>query len=215
MIRVDLPGSPVHYTSKVRTPGELFLQATPIPSNPDWQKHNYWKEIHEYLYQALRGICMYCASWTPRRRDAARGLDSTSIDHYIPKSAAPERAYDWDNFRLCRSRLNHRKGNFVDVLDPCSIANGWFTLDFSTFLIQPTSDLEPAIGTGVRSSIERLQLNTDPDYVNERIAVIRLYSLDKVDLPQLTVRYPFIGHQILHQDFDVRFKPRLRDFFTR
>jgi hypothetical protein len=213
VIHVDLPPPPSHYVSKVKARGEDFLRRTPHPSSEDWRKHNYWKEIHDYLYQALKGICMYCASWTPRKEGTVP--DYTSIDHFIPKSSVPPHAYEWTNFRLCRSRLNHRKDNFRDVADPCAIHTGWFMLDFATFLITPATDLGTTVFSTIKATIDRLQLNSDSDYVNERIGIIRMYSIGDVDLVHLASRYPFIADQIIRQDFDTLYKPRLKRFFER
>jgi hypothetical protein len=164
------------------------------------------------------------ASWTHSIRfarqfvhikDCVTHLDHTSIDHYIPKSADPTKAYEWSNFRLSRSRLNQRKANFRDVLDPCAVSNDWFVLDFFTFRMKPAPELPAGTDAKVRATISRLQLNTDPDYVNERIEVIRRHALDAITFPQVRARWPFIAHQMLVQGFETAHKPRLAAFFLR
>src|SRR5438128_10978898 len=106
MIHVTMPAPPAHYVPDVQRPGEAFIRATPSPPAAQWSAHRYWQLIHDDLYNGLRGICSYCASWSPRR---SANDDHTSIDHYVPKNRVPRRAYAWTNFRLCRERLNHRK----------------------------------------------------------------------------------------------------------
>src|SRR6266850_6108989 len=152
MIRMILGAPPAHYATRVRDRGRAFLRRRPWPSHNQWKNHNYWREVHDDLYQQHNGICAYCASWTPRRRISPSDPDNTSVDHFIPKSAVPNQAYEWTNFRLCRARLNHRKDIFRDVLDPCTIADDWFELDFLTFRIRPASGLSPGISTRVRAT---------------------------------------------------------------
>jgi uncharacterized protein (TIGR02646 family) len=215
LIPVILPPPPPHYISKVKQPGEAFLVANPAPTNKDWSLHNYWRNIHNYLYQSLGGICVYCASWTPRLGDSFKRTDSTSIDHFAPKSINPKKAYDWNNFRLCRARLNHRKGEHTDVLDPCAMTDRCFVLDFSTFRIEPASGLSSSLEIRVKSTIKRLQLNDDEDYVAQRIQVIQDYCLGKVSIKQLMMKYPFIAGEIVIQDFDLKFRARWANYFKR
>lgn len=212
LIVVAVSPAPAHYAARVRDRGARFLARTPNPRQTDWKRHAYWRDIHDDLYQLHVGICMYCASWTPRRLGNS-GTEHTSVDHFVPKSVDPPRAYAWDNFRLCRSRLNRRKSNFQDVLDPFIVNNDWFTLQFTTFLIVPTEGLARELATRVEASIDRLQLNADTDYVNERIGAVREYSLGKVTLARLRSKYPFIAEQMQRQDFDRVFKNRFETYF--
>lgn len=65
----------------------------------------------------------------------------------------------------------------------------------------------------VEATIDRLQLNADTDYVNERIGAVREYSLGKVTLARLQSKYPFIADQMQRQDFDSVFKHRFESHF--
>ena len=206
MIRVSLPASPAHYVSTVRQPGLAFLAATPHPTRDDWQRHRYWSEIHGYLYREHQGVCGYCASWTPRRPRKG-GPDHTSIDHFIPKSRDPQRAYEWENFRLARAKLNNRKADFEDVVDPCGIQAGWFQLSFSTFLIRPAADLPFVTQQRIRDTIARLELNSDPAYINERARVAYRYAAGKFPFNDLERLYPFVAAEMTAQHFDAVLKP--------
>jgi hypothetical protein len=210
MIRVTLPTAPANYEVDVSRPGEAFLRAVPTPTPAQWNQHRYWNLIHDDLYRGLRGICNYCASWSPRR---SAGDDHTSIDHFIPKSRAPRLAYSWKNFRLCRERLNNRKKHHSDIVDPCGIRDGVYVIDFDTFQIKPLYSLPQQVARKIRDTIDRLELNTDRDYVNERMRIVRAYSLDEVTMNYVKDRYPFIAQQMSIQDFDVQFKERWRSFF--
>ena len=138
----------------------------------------------------------------------------SSVDHFVPKSVAPTQAYEWGNFRLCRRRLNERKDIHRDVLDPFTLAPGWFELDFRTFLLVPNSTLPHVDRAQVVETIDRLQLNADNDYVNERIGVIRQYCLGHARFAQLVDFYPFIAAEMYRQDFNANFLPRMKIFFS-
>lgn len=210
MIRVQLPAAPVDYEAKVRNPGHAFLAANPHPTGDAWKAHRYWNRTHGYLYAQLRGICVYCSAYTPRR-PSAKSVDHTSIDHYVPKSRGNHlQAYEWTNFRLCRARLNNRKADFEDVLDPCTIQGGWFQLNFTTFALLPDPALAAGLQQQVLDSIDRLRLNDDDAYVNERARAVYGYADKKLPFAELSRRYPFIACEMVAQDFDLAHLPRFR-----
>jgi hypothetical protein len=205
MIPITLPAPPAHYQTSVRQPGLTFLAATPNPTPKEWNKHRYWQNIHEDLYKWHRGVCVYSASWTPHPRH--RRVDHTSIDHFVPKSKNRPLAYEWTNFRMVRSKLNNRKDSFEDVLDPCTLQPGWFRLNFTTFFLEPNATLPARDQRQVVTTIQRLLLNGDPAYVNERARVIYRYSADKMTFADVQRLYPFIAVEMQAQDFDAVFKP--------
>lgn len=213
MIRVVASNPPPNYAMKVHIPGQAFLRRTPAPNAKQWGRHSYWKEIHTDLWNLHSGVCMYCASWSPRRPNGGR-LSSTSVDHFVPKSVDASRAYEWANFRLARSRLNHRKDNFQDVIDPF-LAGPWFELRFSTFLIEPAAGLPLPTAARVQQTIDRLGLNSDEDYVKERISVIRLYSLGRIPFAGIVTKYPFIAQEIQRQNFDQTLRARYAALFSQ
>lgn len=102
-----------------------------------------------------------------------------------------------------------------DVLDPCAIPDGIFVIDFLTFRLNARDRLPSPVAQRVTETIDRLQLNTDRDYVNERIRIIRAYSLDEITASHVQERYPFIGQQMVRQDFDANFRTKWRDYFKR
>jgi len=209
MIRVQAPPPPPFYEARVRARGEAFLKANPFPTRDDWQRHRYWSRIHPYLHKRLRGICSYCASFTPHRR-APASVDHTSIDHFVPKSRNRNLAYEWTNLRLCRTRLNHRKADFEDVLDPYTVQDGWFRLSFTTFVLFPDPTLPEDRQQQVRDTISRLELNDDDTYVNERALAVYSYADDRLSLTELGRFYPFIAAEMVSQDFDVAYLPQFK-----
>lgn len=102
-----------------------------------------------------------------------------------------------------------------DVLDPCVVPDGIFVIDFLTFRLDARERLPGPVARQVKATIDRLQLNTDREYVNERIRIIRAYSLDEITAGYVQERYPFIGQQMVRQDFDANFKTKWRDYFKR
>lgn len=212
MIKIRQFPAPAIYVSAVRRPGLRFLLRHPKPSKKDFSNHNYWKNIHGDLYTLYNGICSYCASWTPRNPGIAP--DHTSVDHFIPKSVQPILAYEWTNFRLCRSRLNFNKGDSTEVMDPFYIENGWFQIDFTTFLIIASIELPGLIRDHINRTIDILGLN-DNDYVDERLEIIKLYTLDRVTINSLELKYPFIAEEIRRSNFDANLKQLMRPYFQQ
>lgn len=206
MIPVALPNTPVNFEARVRQPGLAFLTTTLHPTHAEWNAHNYWSRVHGELYAGHAGICVYCASWTPRRHGTG-GIDHTSIDHFVPKSRLPREAYNWTNFRLSRSKLNQRKDRFEDVIDPCALQPGLFRLDFTTFLIQPAPGIPAASRDRVRDTVDRLGLNSDNQYVIERARAIYRYVAGRATFAEITRRYPFIAAEMLAQQFDAVLRP--------
>jgi uncharacterized protein (TIGR02646 family) len=214
LIRIVATHEPIDFEARVRSPGNAFLATIPNPIGRQWEGHEYWRNIHGDLFLAYKGICAYCASWTMLPDSSRRPIES-SVDHFIPKSAQPTQAYEWNNFRLSRRRLNQRKGNHQDVIDPFLLAPRWFKINFSTFLINPHEELSVEDRLLVEKTIERLELNADNDYVQERISVIREYCLSNITIEQIQTKYPFIALEMEIQNFDEVYLPHMREYFRR
>ncbi len=113
----------------------------------------YWVEAIDDLMTAYRRICAYSCF----RIHPVTG--ARSVDHMAPKSRSWDRVYEWGNYRLCSSRLNARKNNFGDVLDPFEVKDGWFVLELFGFQVLPAPELEEAAKQKVLATIDRLGLN--------------------------------------------------------
>lgn len=211
MIPVTQAAEPPDFDANVRQRGLVFLARVPNPNGNQWNSHSYWADALGDLHTSYDDVCAYCGSFTLRA--AGSVPESSSVDHYIPKQTDPHSAYEWDNYRLCRARLNHRKDNHQDVLDPFTIPEGWFQLDFRTFLIRPSPALAPGERELVSATIDRLQLNADSDYVDERVRVVRAYCLQKATFEDLSRRYPFIASEMTRQNFDVDLLPSMSTGF--
>ena len=213
MIRVDKYDPPAHYAEMVKQPGQLFLESTMAPTKQEWNKHKYWRHIHDDLYFLYNGICSYCATWTPRGKGEGDSNRMTSVDHFIPKSIQPIQAYEWENFRLCRARLNHNKGSKVGLIDPMNISGDWFVIDFYTFLIQSNNSLHIELKSQVNYTVRVLGLNHD-DFVNQRVDIIKNFVLGIVTFSDLQEIYPFIAYEMSRQNFDELHKENMINYFS-
>lgn len=214
LIPVALAPEPGDFNTKVREPGVAFLQSNPTPTGRAWRGHEYWRGVIGDLLDAYKNICSYSGSWTKRSRPGgSTAIEDSSVDHFVPRSKSPSQAYEWDNFRLSRARLNNRKSNHDDVLDPFVLPSGWFTIDFRSFLVVPNRELPDPSKADVQATIDRLELNSDDDYVLERFSVVRGYCLGIVTPDILDARWPFIASEMHAQDFDTVFLPRMQPVF--
>lgn len=212
MIRIVKQPPPSHYFNLVRNPGRAFIKRHPNPTANEFARHSFWREIHDYLYQINNGICAYCSSWTPR--SSLSSDDHTSVDHFIPKSFAPYLAYEWSNYRLCRARINQRKGNSLKIIDPFQVVNGWFQIDFTTFQIIAGDAVSIYVKNRIDTTINILDLN-DTIYIDERVEVIRQYCLSKVTITDLKLLYPFIASEIIRTEFDVYYRQTMASYFVK
>lgn len=203
MIFVQEQAEPADFHIKVRKPGQAFLKTNSTPSNKDYKPHRYWKEID--LHTAYGGICAYSAHWIPPRG---------TVDHYIPKSAKSDLAYEWSNYRLCTEKLNNYKDSKLDVMDPFSVKSGWFVIDFDTFFIEPQDGLPEYIKTAVSNTIKRLRLNDDDDLVQGRANTVSLYSNGDVPFEFLLRRYPFLARELERQGLREAIKARPKSLTT-
>lgn len=204
---------PADFDVRVRQPGTAFLHTAPYPTARKWRSHEYWRRALGDLLVVYQGVCSYSGSWTKANVGGVSSIEDSSVDHFIPKSTAPAQAYEWANVRLSRARLNHRKDNHTDVLDPFTLPNGWFTLDFRSFLVLPNPTLSNSNRRKVQKTIDRLGLNADNDYVQERLDVVQEYCLRKSTPATLDRFWPFIAREMRAQKFDTAFLPLMQTVF--
>ena len=174
----------------VRQRGRAFLAKTPKPTSQDFKPHHYWKDARSHLHRAYRGLCAYTASYL---------VESSSVDHFVPKSVSPNLAYEWDNFRLASPRVNSHKGDSVDIVDPFEIAADWFHLDLPSCLVVPAPGLDHALRGKVGRTIRVLKLNGDDQLVEARCEALLFFAREEVTLAFLDARYPFLAHEVRRQ----------------
>lgn len=192
MIPVKPQPEPADFEKKVRSKGVVFLQS--VTQLKAWDNREYWRECLKDLYGAYNQVCAYSAQWIPPIEG------SSTVDHFIPKSVKPELAYEWSNFRLSCLKMNARKRDFQDVLDPFQMKPGWFTLNFPSLLVKPNPDLEESIKSQVRSTIKRLKLNDDDVCVKHRQDWLMRYCEEKFKFEFLKETAPFIAYELERQN---------------
>jgi hypothetical protein len=210
MIPVILQAEPAQFGNRVRRPGRAFLRRNPPPTTIQIRAKNYWRRCHDDLYSLYNGICAYSAQWTPRTKNPAN-IEHSSVDHYVPLSANHALAYEWNNYRLARARLNNNKAS-EHVMDPFGIQPDWFVINFRTFLIRPNDGLSLALENDIEATITQLDLNHD-DFVQERVGILQAYADDPptgISFDFLESHYPFIAYELRRQGDVESIRTRMR-----
>lgn len=192
MIPVQPQPEPTDFAQRVREPGAEFLRQLPRPTAKQWKGREYWQHALPDMRTAYKGICAYCAHWIPH------STGSHSIDHFMPKSMAPELAYEWHNFRYVSSRFNSRKGTRA-ILDPFELEPNWFVLAFPSLLIKPNPTLQPDQKKAVLNTITILKLNTDETLVQERQNWLEFFGTGDISFAHLQKKVPFIAYELKRQ----------------
>lgn len=193
MIRVCPQPEPADFATQVRQPGMSFLLTNPQPKGDDWKGRDFWTRTIPAMRSAYKGICAYTCHFI------ASDTGWSSIDHFIPKTNFPHLAYEWSNFRFVCGRLNGRKGKHVDVLDPFTIDDYWFTIDFSSMLLKPAAGLSQIDRCKVEKTIHRLRLNDDETCVEARKNWLDAYCSNSVPFHFLEKMAPFLARELVRQ----------------
>ena len=193
MIPVKIKPEPFDFDDKVRKKGEDFLKVKPHPrSSKEWKGKEYWEAAILDMHDSYNGICAYCAEWIPLT------VGDPTVDHYIPKSVVPSKAYEWNNFRLSSLRFNRWKRDYQDVLDPFSIGQNWFYLHFPSLQVAPNPSLQPDISLKVTSTILRLRLNHNLCIRSRKRWIIDLCQ-GEIPFNYLERNAPFIAQEMIRQ----------------
>jgi len=204
MIPVPEQPEPPNFDADVRVPGQAFLARIPHPTRRQYgqERARYWMNARADLFRGYSGVCAYCSQFVL--------LADMSIDHYVPKSANPNLAYEWSNYRLSRKKLNGHKDNSPHVMDPFKIKYDWFTINFTNFRIEPLAGVPGYLEAHIKTTIDILQLNTDVDLIQERTRILVDYSNDLFPFSHLERRYPFIAYELRRQGLEVTIKTMIR-----
>lgn len=194
MIRVKPrpePAAPIFdFDQEVRRPGDAWLAANPGSAASAFPPH--WRKALPQLRRAYKGICAYFCCYV---RPATGG---GSADHFVAKSSAPHLAYAWDNYRFACARMNSRKQDASDVLDPFTLADGQFALSFTTMRVTPASGLSGQPLQEVRDTIARLDLNSE-ECRKEREEHWDNYNVYHLDVSRFVAFAPFIAMEAARQ----------------
>lgn len=212
MIRVTVAPEPERFDARVRKPGVLALhervgRPPPIPrtagrpceriesieSFEDLSPEHfppYWTEALDDLMSAYRRVCAYCC-FAIHPITGAR-----SVDHMIPKSERWDRVYEWGNYRLSAGRLNARKNDYQEVIDPFEVGDDWFEMEFVAFQLRPPGHLPAAIRECVQTTITRLGLN-DHMMCSARESDYTDYDTGEISFAVLTRESPLVAREVI------------------
>ncbi|MDZ4752430.1 MAG: hypothetical protein SGI87_12500 [Flavobacteriales bacterium] len=191
MIVISQQPEPESFDDVVRKKGLKFLRDNEPPYN--WTYHAYWRDSLPDLCRAYRSICAYCCHWIPNEQGSA------SVDHFIPKSITPDLAYEWANFRLASSKMNAKKRDYTDVVDPFEIQADTFILLFPAMLVKPNPRFSGAEKKSLWDTIKRLDLNADESLVKARLRWVLDYCDGHISFAYLQGKAPFIAAEIQRQ----------------
>lgn len=196
MIPITLQPEPAGFDAAVRQPGIAWLTANGIafagrvPANTEIPAH--WRNCLDDLHSAYSGVCAYLCIFVSRTTGGA------SVDHFVAKSALAGDAYEWSNFRLACSRLNSRKREYADVMDPIGLAHETFHLNLLDFSIAPNPALVPAEKQLAEKTVKRLGLDTAWARY-ERSDLYNEYLAGHIDADFLRRRSPFVWYEANRQ----------------
>jgi 5-methylcytosine-specific restriction endonuclease McrA len=174
-----------------RTAGKPFKKIGKHPSDIPVEKFpQYWTAVLEDLMAAYDEICAY-SCFRIHRVTGAR-----SVDHFAPKSRSWNKVYEWSNYRLCCSKMNSRKSDFGDVIDPFAVGPDWFQLELLGFQVIPNASLSARKRGAVLNTIERLGLNR---FRSDREKDAERYWSRDISLKVLREDSPFVAHELHRQ----------------
>ncbi len=157
MIHVVPQPEPESFDANVRRKGLAWLRRKNIALNqplpPQTALEPYWRHCLDEMHSRYNGCCAYLAVFFERVTGGG------SVDHFIAKSQWADLAYEWSNYRLACSRMNSRKREYADVLDPFEVENGWFHLEPVSGRIYPNPGLSSDLRCRVQTTIDRLGLD--------------------------------------------------------
>jgi hypothetical protein len=166
---------------------EHMVKVTSESEIPPEKLPSLWTRALDDLMSAYQQICAYsCIRIHPV-------TGSRSADHMVPKSRAWDRAYEWDNYRLACGKMNSRKKDFEDVLDPFDVEDHWFRLDPFNGEVYANQELEEHLRSRVTATIVRLGLQ---DFAQYRREQVMLYERGDITLFTLETETPFIAREL-------------------
>lgn len=211
MIRVEPAAEPATFDEKVRKPGLRALAEMVGESGLPKRRGRsrkvvatareditadafpaIWTEALPELLDAYGRICSYMGFYIERVTGAA------SVDHMLPKSLDWREVYEWRNYRLACSKMNSRKNDYRDVLDPFEIEDDWFRMELVSYQVIPAAGLAEDIHQQVVDTIERLKLN-DYDCLQLREEYAMAFEQGDITLDYLRRRAPFLAREIAAQ----------------
>lgn len=198
VIPVQPAPEPADFNEQVRLPGLRWLQKHKLPLSgpipPGTLLEPAWRACMKQLHRGYGGHCGYVSFYI----EPVTG--HRTADHFVPKSRHVELAYEWSNYRLACGKINARKQNFEDVLDPFEIEDQTFELNLCIGSIHPSPRLRSAQRQAAEATIQRLRLD-DGECRHMRKVLIDSYVTGQIDEDILRHYSPFVWHEMRRQDW--------------
>ena len=209
MIRVAPQPEPANFGELVRQPGswaiaELVGERSPRPpvrqcaqvatsreQIPGAKFPRYWKRVRGDLRARYDDVCAFSGKRIEPDADC-------TVDHMVPKSRNWRLVYEWRNYRLACLRMNRKKREYTDVLDPFCIDDTWFVMDIVEFRVHPAASLDASRKQSVAATINRLGLN-DLDWCKTRHRHVQHYRQHR-KLHIVDNLFPFVAKEIRRLD---------------
>jgi hypothetical protein len=197
MIPVARQPEPATFDATVRQPGLAWLTANgiglklPAPVGLKWK--TCWTICLPDLRTAYGAICAYVAVYVERV------VGNGSVEHFAPKTQRVDLAYEWDNYRYVCGRMNGRKSNYTDALDPFALTAIPFELNFGDFRVSVSPAIDPALANDAATTITRLKLN-DADCRKLRENHYNEYLAARISKAKLQDESPFVFAEAQRQN---------------
>lgn len=184
MIRVAKVKKPADFDAKVKSPGELWLQANPGAKRPK----ALWEPYTATLSEAYGNRCGYAAM-----ADFTGG----SVDHYLSFKNHPDLAYEWSNYRFASNTLNASKRTADDtVLDPQEVRSGWFKILLPSLQLVVTDAVPRSHKAKAEFTLTRLKLRDGERIIRWRRSWYQMYEAGKLSLEGLRDVAPLIAQAV-------------------
>lgn len=158
MIPLQRFRKPPNFNKRIRDKGYQWLQRKGIDLHaivPEgFVFKYYWVFCKSYLERKYNHYCAYtCFYMHPTER--------TSIDHIKPKSRVEAYlAYEWKNYCLCCERINTKKGDKLNIINPFEVTENLFCLVLGTgYIYVNPSYSNSSLVALAKTTIEELDLN--------------------------------------------------------
>jgi hypothetical protein len=120
------------------------------------------------------------------------------VEHFAPKSKRLDLAFEWTNYRFVCAKINSRKRDFEDVLDPFVLQAKTFELNLINGGIAPGHHLNVVQMKKARATIERLDLD-DTECREMRLEYIDEYAKKNISEDYLKRKAPFVWFEVQRQ----------------
>jgi uncharacterized protein (TIGR02646 family) len=196
VIPVTPQPEPQDFAKLVRAPGLKWIKKSglnpnqPVPSGTEIPSH--WTKCLSVLRDAYGGICAYVCVYVPKV------VGAPSVEHFVPKSRHLNQAYEWNNYRFVCAKMNSRKHDFEDVLDPFILEPESFELNLGDGGIAPHPRLNAVERREAVKTIKRLKLD-DAECRSMRLEFIQAFRTHQITAEYLNRQAPFIWFEMQRQ----------------